>query len=174
MTHARLQNTLQNALTALLPKNIGRFAKRRDKHLRFGARGENMACRALQEIGLDIICRNYRVTSGEIDIVARDGCNLCFVEVKTRHKRPFSRPADAVNNRKRQRLIRAAQQYLRGIGQPPLHYTFGIVEVIFSSWRLTEIRYWPAVFDERSVAVASGRAARDANDAKPLYIPRHV
>lgn len=174
MAATRISRKLRRALSALLPKNIGRFAKRRAKHLRFGVRGESMACRALQEIGLDIICRNYRVTGGEIDIVARDGCKLCFVEVKTRHKRPFSRPADAVNNRKRQRLIRAAQQYLRSIGQPPLHYTFGIVEVIFNSWRLIEIRYWPAVFDERSVAIASGRAAREANDAKPLYIPRHV
>ncbi len=174
MASSRIQHALQNALTALLPKNLGRFAKRRARHLRLGARGEDMACRALQEIGLDILCRNYRVTSGEIDIVARDGCTLCFIEVKTRHQRPFSRPADAVNNRKRQRLIRAAQQYLRGIGQPPLHYTFGIVEVIFSSWRLSEIRYWPAVFDASSVAIATGRAARNAADPKPLYIPRHV
>lgn len=174
MASSRIQRSLQSTLKALLPKHLGRFAKRRARHLRLGARGECMACRALQEIGLDIICRNYRASGGEIDIVARDDCTLCFIEVKTRHKRPFSRPADAVDNRKRQRLIRAAQQYLRAIGQPPLRYSFGIVEVIFSSWRLSEIRYWPAVFDEASVAVAGGRAARNAVDNKPLHVPRHV
>lgn len=174
MNATRLRKTLQQAIKAVLPKNLGHFARRRAKHLRIGARGESMACRALREIGLDIIRRNYRVNGGEIDIIARDDCTLCFIEVKTRHKRPFSRPADAVGIGKRQRVIHAAQHYLRAIGRPPLRYNFGIVEVILSGWRLSEIRYLPAVFDENSVAVASGRGARGAADAKPLYIPRHV
>lgn len=174
MTASHPLHSLRRTLAAVLPKKLGRFAKRRARHLRLGARGEKMACRALQEIGLDILCRNYRIRGGEIDIIARDDCVLCFIEVKTRHYRPFSRPADAVTTRKRQRIIRAARRYLRNTGQPPLHYRFDVVEVIFKSWRLDELRHWPAIFDEHSVAVASGRAAREAADAKPLQFPPHV
>ena len=92
------------------------FAKRRAKHLRFGARGENMACRALQEIGLDIICRNYRVTSGEIDIVARDGATVCFVEVKSRRSERYGDPQLAVHAKKQEKMIRTARHYLAGHG----------------------------------------------------------
>ena len=53
-----------------------------------GDRGENVAARYLRNRGFKIIVRNFRCELGEIDIIARDGKTLVFVEVKTRLRRP--------------------------------------------------------------------------------------
>jgi len=124
------------------------FGKRRAAHLRLGERGERLAARLLRELGLDVLARNYRTGRGEVDIVARDGTTLCFVEVKTRHHWVHSRPADAVGIAKRQRIVRAARQYLRELGFPPLLYRFDIVEVVLVGPRVTDIRYWRNAFQE--------------------------
>ncbi|MCK5803604.1 MAG: YraN family protein [Lentisphaeria bacterium] len=113
-----------------------------------GRRGEKLAARVLRELGLDILARNYRTTRGEIDIVAREGTTLCFVEVKTRHRSLRSRPADAVGTAKRQRIIRAAKQYLREIGRPRIVYRYDIVEVIVRGRRVEDMRYWRSAFSE--------------------------
>lgn len=124
------------------------FGKRRAAHLRLGERGERLAVCLLRELGIDVLARNYRTGRGEVDIVARDGTTLCFVEVKTRHHWVHSRPADAVGIAKRQRIVRAARQYLRELGFPPLLYRFDIVEVVLVGPRVTDIRYWRNAFQE--------------------------
>ena len=124
------------------------FAQRRAVHLRLGERGERLAARLLEELGLDVLVRNYRTDRGEIDLVARDGTTLCFVEVKTRHRQVNSRPADAVGVAKRQRIVRAAKQYLREIGFPALVYRYDIVEVVLVGTRVSDIRYWRNAFQE--------------------------
>jgi putative endonuclease len=131
------------------------FGKRRAAHLRLGERGERLAVGLLRELGLDVLTCNYRTDRGEIDIVAREGTTLCFVEVKTRHHRVNSRPADAVGASKRQRIVRAARQYLREIGFPPLLYRYDIVEVILVGARVTDIRYWRNAFQEERQDAAS-------------------
>ena len=131
------------------------FGKRRAAHLRLGERGERLAVRLLRELGLDVLTRNYRTDRGEIDIVAREGTTLCFVEVKTRHHRVNSRPADAVGTSKRQRIARAARQYLREIGFPPLLYRYDIVEVILVGPQVTDVRYWRNAFQEERQDAAS-------------------
>lgn len=77
-----------------------------------GARGEALAARHLEERGYSIIARNVRYRCGEIDLVARKGRELHFVEVKTRADARYSEPIEAVTPRKQQRLRRAAQCYL--------------------------------------------------------------
>jgi putative endonuclease len=124
------------------------FGKRRAAHLRLGTRGERIAVRLLRELGLDVLARNYGGPHGEIDIVARAGTTLCFVEVKTRHHRTNSRPADAVGREKRRRIIRTAHQYLRELGFPSLVYRYDIVEVILVGRRVTDLRYWRNAFQE--------------------------
>jgi putative endonuclease len=125
------------------------FGKRRAAHLRLGERGERLAVRLLRELGLDVLARNYRTSRGELDIVAREGGALCFVEVKTRHRWVHSRPADAVGPAKRQRMIRAAKQYLRELGFPPLLYRYDIVEVVLVGPRVVDMRYWRNAFREQ-------------------------
>ena len=81
-----------------------------------GARGESCAARYLRFHGYRILARNERMRRGELDIVARRGGSLVFVEVKTRtvgsDGTAFGRPADAVDRGKRERLIRAAEEYM--------------------------------------------------------------
>ncbi len=120
-------------------------------HLRFGRRGERLAARLLRDLGMDVICRNYEAPDSEIDIVARDGEVLCFVEVKARKPSERSRPADAVTAKKRFRLVRAARHYLRQLENPPIAYRFDIVEVVMTRWRLLELRHWPDEFTSDEV-----------------------
>jgi putative endonuclease len=77
-----------------------------------GKTGEDLACRELTRRGYAILARRWRRRQGEIDIVARDGATLVFVEVKTRDGRAFGDAADAVTAYKRRRLSRLAQEYV--------------------------------------------------------------
>ena len=77
-----------------------------------GPKGEAFAAQTLREAGLEILCRGYRKRCGEIDIVARDGDCLAFVEVKTRRLGSMVSPLCAVTLQKQRRLIAAALAYL--------------------------------------------------------------
>ena len=78
-----------------------------------GESGENLACDELRRQGYAILARRYRTRAGEIDIVARDGNALVFVEVKTRRSDDAGRPSDAIDQRKEQRMTQAALAYLK-------------------------------------------------------------
>jgi putative endonuclease len=77
-----------------------------------GKRGEDLACEELERRGYAIVARRFRVRSGELDIVARDGATLVFVEVKARTGRAFGDAAEAVTPLKQLRLTRLATEYL--------------------------------------------------------------
>jgi putative endonuclease len=133
--------------TTAIAKGIP-FARRRAAHLRLGRRGERIACTLLRRLGLDVLTTNYRTAHGEVDIVAREDTTLCFVEVKTRHRRGITRPADAVGREKRRRIVKAARQYLHEIGRPAILYRYDIVEVVFDGRALRTVRHWPTAFSE--------------------------
>lgn len=78
-----------------------------------GAASEDAASAYLQSIGYRIVTRNLRGPGGEIDIVARDGETIVFVEVKARTTRRFGSALGAVDARKRARLRRVAADYLQ-------------------------------------------------------------
>lgn len=95
-----------------------------------GLLGEHLAGRHLQEQGRRILYRNYRgPLRGEVDIVARHGEVLTFVEVKTRTSTEFGRPADAVTPEKQRLIQRGALDWLRLLGNPRVAIRFDIVEV---------------------------------------------
>lgn len=81
-----------------------------------GRRGERIAERALSGLGYNIIDRNWRCPSGEIDLVARDGDALVFIEVKTRTSTAFGHPFEAITPRKLARLRRLAAAWLDACG----------------------------------------------------------
>ncbi len=114
------------------------------RHL--GQLGENIAVRVLEELGMECLVRNFRYKRDEIDLVCRDGVLLCFVEVKTRGKRGWHRPAEAVNSAKQRNIIRASRGYLRTIGKPKLTCRYDIVEVLFERGRLAEVHHLPGAF----------------------------
>jgi len=77
-----------------------------------GKSGEDLACRELEGRGYAIIARRYRAHAGEIDIIARDGATLVFVEVKTRDGHQFGDAAEAITAWKRRRITRVALDYM--------------------------------------------------------------
>ena len=79
---------------------------------RRGAKGEDLAVHFLRRQGFEILERNARVGRGEIDIVARDGDTIVFVEVKTAGGQTFGPPETWITRRKRKAIVRAALQYL--------------------------------------------------------------
>lgn len=77
-----------------------------------GRFGEGIATARLAEAGLVVLERNWRCPDGEIDIVARDGAMVVFVEVKTRSSAQFGDPSEAVTYRKAARIHRLAARWL--------------------------------------------------------------
>lgn len=84
-----------------------------------GAAAEALAAEFLQARGLTIIERNYRCRGGEIDLIARDGETLIFVEVRLRSGAAFGGAAASINAAKRKRLGFAASHYLGRLGREP-------------------------------------------------------
>src|SRR5437762_8525459 len=77
-----------------------------------GKTGEDLACRELERRGYAIVARRYRRRCGELDIIARDGPTLVFVEVKTREGCAFGQAAEAVTALKRRRMAQVAVDYM--------------------------------------------------------------
>jgi putative endonuclease len=77
-----------------------------------GKTGEDLAAAELERRGYAIVARRYRTRYGEIDIVARDGDTLVFVEVKVRATAEYGRAVEAVTRSKQRRVVRMAEDYL--------------------------------------------------------------
>jgi putative endonuclease len=112
-----------------------------------GIKGEEEAARFLARSGYAILDRNVRTRAGEIDLVAREGKTLVFVEVKTRRDVDGDPPQAAVNTRKQNRLGRLAHGYLKlkRIRQAPCR--FDVVSVILNEeGGVKAIRHIPNAF----------------------------
>src|SRR6266480_7843131 len=77
-----------------------------------GEWGEDLACAELERRGYAIVARRYRTRGGEIDIIARDGRTLVFIEVKARESHAFGAAAEAVTGFKRRRITELARDYM--------------------------------------------------------------
>lgn len=112
-----------------------------------GERGERAAAARLRKAGMRIIVRNYRGGGGEIDLVARDGDTLVFVEVKTRRT---GVPAEAVDLDKQRRITRAAVHFLKThrLFEPGVPTRFDVAAVVWPEGaRRPIIEHIPAAFD---------------------------
>lgn len=95
-----------------------------------GNYGERVAADWLRSNGCRILARNFKGPhKGEVDIVARDGKLLLFVEVKTRQERTKIRPLDAVNKAKQALIERGANAWLKRLGTRDLPWRFDVIEV---------------------------------------------
>jgi len=131
----------------LMEKLKARFTgKEKPEHLRRGERGERAAKKHLQQAGLKFLTANFRSKRGEIDLVFRDDDCLAFVEVKTRSSEDWTRPAAAVDARKRRLLSQTALDYLRLLKNPAVKIRFDIVEVLLTDGQVREIRHLPNTF----------------------------
>ena len=98
-----------------------------------GRAGEELALRHLRRLGYRAISRNYRCALGEVDLIARDGDTLVFVEIKTRRHRSTAFAKEAVNARKRRQLSKTALSYLKSKGCPDAKARFDVVAVSLGS-----------------------------------------
>lgn len=94
-----------------------------------GRAGEEAALHYLHQQGYRILVRNFRCRFGEIDLIARDGSTLAFIEVKTRRSRAFGAPAQAITPEKQRRLIKASQVYLSRQGGAREFCRFDVVTI---------------------------------------------
>jgi putative endonuclease len=95
-----------------------------------GNYGENVATDFLRSHGCRILARNFKARrGGEVDIVARDGKLLLFVEVKTRREGAKIRPLDAVDKPKQKLIERGANTWLKHLGTRNLPWRFDVIEV---------------------------------------------
>jgi putative endonuclease len=84
-----------------------------------GHRAEDAAVIFLQQNGLNMVARNYQCRFGEIDIIARDGDALVFVEVRMRSGGAFGGAAASITRAKQEKLLRTARPYLSGLARAP-------------------------------------------------------
>lgn len=111
-----------------------------------GAQGEADACALLTRKGARILETNFRRPTGEIDIIARQGGKLLFVEVKRRSSLRYGRPAEAVDRQKQAHILRTAQLYLqeRHLRDVPLR--FDVIEELPG-----ELRHIENAFDASAI-----------------------
>lgn len=91
--------------------------------------GEAAAARYLEALGYQVIGRNVRFRAGELDLVARDGDTLVFVEVKTRLSATAGTGEEAITPTKQRQLVRLAEMYIAGMGGPLPPCRFDVVVV---------------------------------------------
>lgn len=115
-----------------------------NRHLALGEAGEGLAADYLARQGLSIVERRVRYRRGELDIVARDGREWVFVEVKTRSAGAFGSAAEALTGRKSSRMARAVREYvyLHGIDDEPIRCD--LIAIDFAPDGTPTISHFPA------------------------------
>ncbi|MCZ6669758.1 MAG: YraN family protein [Acidobacteria bacterium] len=111
-----------------------------DDRISTGKRGEEIALRHLEKNGYHILERRFRTRFGEIDLIADEGGDLVFVEVKTRTGPLFGSPEEAVDQRKQRRLIRLASAYLQKRRWEDRSCRFDVVAVVLIPGEREQIR----------------------------------
>lgn len=114
-----------------------------------GRQAEDAVCIFLGERGMRVVERNFRARGGEIDIIARDGDVLAFVEVRFREEDSHGSPEESVGPAKRRKIAAAARSYLATV--PPQSWREARFDVaaVEGGGDAPAIRYYPGAFDAR-------------------------
>ncbi len=115
--------------------------------INLGAQGEDLATDYLKTKAFKILVRNYRQKTGEIDIIARDGECLVFIEVKTRTSLRFGQPYEAVTPKKQAQINRVALDYItrNKLHNQPMR--FDVVSVLIQKNEKADINHLPSCFE---------------------------
>jgi len=112
-----------------------------------GALGERHAARLLRSKGYRLLEANYRTPLGELDLIARDGETLVFVEIRTRTSEDTLTPLSSVDERKQQHIVRTARAYLRTRRLPECPCRFDVVEVVATvTGKVVKMRHYEGAF----------------------------
>ena len=113
---------------------------------RLGAEAEEIVAARLTREGYEIVARNYLTKIGEVDIVARKGECLCFVEVRSRSNSAMGSPALTVDACKQRKVVRAAMHYLATMRITNLVARFDVAAVTFGPGGPV-VEYIPSAFE---------------------------
>lgn len=94
-----------------------------------GQLGEKLAADFLRKRGYRVMERNYRTPGGEIDIVARQGSTLVFVEVRTKSGPSFGTPEESITAAKRSRMVGCGMAYLQSHGDSAADWRIDVVAI---------------------------------------------
>ena len=120
--------------------------------LSLGDRGEIAACGFLKEKGYKILDKNYKCKIGEIDIVAQRDGRLAFIEVKTRTGLRFGTPQEAVDLRKREKIFKLAQWYMKEKKLESSPVAFDVVAVLWEEGCAPEMRLIANAYEKEDKA----------------------
>ncbi|MGH7568155.1 MAG: YraN family protein [Gemmatimonadales bacterium] len=101
-----------------------------DERQQRGLAGEQQAIRYLLARGWTIVAHRFRVGRIELDLIARRGCLVTFVEVKARRSETFGSPLEAVTGAKRRELVKAARAWVDRHGRPTDVYRFDCIAIV--------------------------------------------
>ncbi len=101
-----------------------------NRNQKFGKIGESLAVKHLKKKGYRILERNFRNALGEIDVIARQGGSLVFIEVKSRRSDRYGSPKFAVTPAKQKKISMVALSYLKAMGQSHAKARFDVVAVV--------------------------------------------
>lgn len=118
----------------------------RDERRKLGSRAEEAVAEYLRRDGYAIVERNYMTKVGEVDIIARKGECLCFVEVRSRSTTAMGSPALTVDARKQRQVIRAAMYFLAERQVTNMVARFDVAAVTIGPVG-PEIEYIPSAFE---------------------------
>ena len=118
-----------------------------DTRISLGKKGEDIATAHLKKNGFQIITRNYRQKSGEIDIIARDGEWLVFIEVKTRKSLRFGHPFEAVTQKKQNQIGRVALDYMTRNKLLDHAVRFDVISIMVNRDGKADIEHLPNCFE---------------------------
>jgi putative endonuclease len=105
------------------------------ERLDLGRIGEELALKKIKGLGYKKVAQNYRCPLGEVDLIARDGDALVFIEIKTRRGPTMDRAKEAVDGRKRRKLSQLALAYLKSHGLQEVRARFDVVTVCLDQGR---------------------------------------
>jgi putative endonuclease len=117
------------------------------ERIELGKLGEELAVKKIRRLGYKKIIRNYRCSTGEVDLIARDGDTLVFIEIKTRKSGPVSYAKEAVNERKMRQVSKAALTYLKANNCYGVKARFDVVAISIRDDRPPEIEVIKNAFD---------------------------
>ncbi len=113
---------------------------------KLGKKAEDIAEKFLKEKGYEILQRNYQFGHGEIDIIAKDGDVLVFVEVKSRSDSRFGDPEYALSYPKQKMLVRSAHGYLYEKNIDEVECRFDLVAIKLYEGKEPEINHIESAF----------------------------
>lgn len=126
--------------------------KKEAEHLRLGRTGEHLARRFLERRGFELLARNLKLHTAEIDLLMRDGASFVLVEVKSaRDRGEETHPGRNYSREQKIRQRRAVHELERKYGDADFPFRHDLVEVLFGRFFSVKIRHYPDYYRNRNL-----------------------